>query len=122
MIWELRHEYKVSLLTKIAGLPRSTYYYYSKRQRAVDKYGEIKEQITTIYHENKGRFGYRRITLALHNKGFCINHKTVERLMKELGIVCRVRIKKYHSCEGEVGKIAPNLLKRTFESEKPNQK
>jgi transposase InsO family protein len=88
----------------------------------VDKYSEIKEQITTIYHENKGRFGYRRITLALHNRGFCINHKTVERLMKELGIICQVRIKKYHSYKGEVGKIAPNLLERNFESEKPNQK
>lgn len=122
VIWELRHEHKISLLIEISGLPRSTYYYYAKRRKAVDKYSEIKEQITMIYHENKGRFGYRRITLALHNKGFCINHKTVERLMKELGIVCRVRIKKYHSYKGEVGKIMPNLLARNFEAEKPNQK
>ena len=122
MIWELRHEHKISLLLEISGLPRSTYYYYAKRRKAVDKYSEIKEQITTIYHENKGRFGYRRITLVLHNKGFCINHKTVERLMKELGIACRVRIKKYHSYKGEVGKIMPNLLARNFKAEKPNQK
>jgi len=122
VIWELRHEHKISLLIEISGLPRSTYYYYAKRRKAVDKYSEIKEQITTIYHENQGRFGYRRITLALHNKGFCINHKTVERLMKELGIACRVRIKKYHSYKGEVGKIMPNLLARNFKAEKPNQK
>jgi transposase InsO family protein len=122
VIWELRHKHKISLLIEIAGLPRSTYYYYAKRRKAVDKYREIKEQITMIYHENKGRFGYRRITLALHSKGFCINHKTVERLMKELGIVCRVRIKKYHSYKGEVGKLMPNLLNRSFEAQKPNQK
>jgi putative transposase len=42
--------------------------------------------------------------------------------MKELGLVCRVRMKKYHSYKGEVGKIAPNLLKRDFYAEKPNQK
>lgn len=42
--------------------------------------------------------------------------------MKELGIVCRVRMKKYRSYKGEVGKVAPNLLQRDFEAEKPNQK
>ena len=42
--------------------------------------------------------------------------------MKELGLVCRVRVKKYRSYKGEVGKIAPNLLNRNFYAEKPNQK
>ena len=42
--------------------------------------------------------------------------------MKELGLVCRVRMKKYRSYKGEVGKIAPNLLNRDFHAEKPNQK
>ena len=42
--------------------------------------------------------------------------------MKELGLVCRVRVKKYRSYRGEVGKIAPNLLNRNFHAERPNQK
>lgn len=87
-----------------------------------DKYSNTKEQITQIYHENRGRLGYRRITLELHNRGCCINHKTVQRLMKELGIMCRVRMKKYRSYKGEVGKVAPNLLNRDFEATMPNQK
>ena len=87
-----------------------------------DKYQEVKEEIKTIYHENKGRYGYRRITAELHNRGFHLNHKTIQRLMKQLGLVCRVRAKKYRSYKGEVGKIAPNLLQRDFYAEKPNQK
>ena len=87
-----------------------------------DKYKEVKAEITAIYHENKGRYGYRRITVELHNRGFHLNHKTVQRLMKELGLVCRSRNKKYRSYKGEVGKIAPNLLNREFFAEKPNQK
>ena len=51
-----------------------------------------------------------------------MNHKTVQRLMKKLGLVCRVRMKKYRSYKGEVGKIAPNLLNRDFHADKPNQK
>ena len=42
--------------------------------------------------------------------------------MKQLGLICTVRIKKYYSYKGEVGKIAPNLLDRNFEADKPNQK
>jgi putative transposase len=122
VIWELRHEHKISLLIEVSGLPRATYYYYTKRRTAADKYSAIKEQITAIYTENKGRYGYRRITNELHNRGYIINHKTVQRLMKELGIVCRVRMKKYCSYKGEIGKVAPDLLKRDFEAEKPNQK
>ena len=87
-----------------------------------DKYAQAKEEIIAIYHENKGRYGYRRITAVLHNRGMCLNHKTVQRLMKQLGLVCRVRMKKYCSYKGEIGKIAPNLLNRNFHAERPNQK
>ena len=87
-----------------------------------DKYEIVKTEITAIYHENKGRYGYRRITLELRNRGIVINHKTVQRLMKILGLVCRVRMKKYKSYKGEVGKIAPNLLERVFSADKPNEK
>lgn len=45
-----------------------------------------------------------------------------KRLMKQLGLICMVRIKKYHSYKGEVGRVAPNLLERNFEADKPNQK
>ena len=51
-----------------------------------------------------------------------MNHKTVQRLMKELGLICRIRMKKYRSYKGNVGKIAPNLLNRDFYADKPNQK
>lgn len=81
-----------------------------------------KEATAVIYHENKGRYGYRRITTELRYQSYLLNHKTVRRLMKEVGLVCRVRIRKYHSCKGEVGKITPNLLERNFEAEKPNQR
>lgn len=87
-----------------------------------DKYEDVKSIITEVFHENRGRYGYRRITLELHNRGHIVNHKTVQKLMKQLGLKCMVRIKKYKSYRGEVGKIAPNLLNRNFKSSKPNEK
>ena len=72
--------------------------------------------------ENKGRYGYRRVTQELKNRGYYHNHKLVMKLMKQMGVSSKVRMKKYHSYKGEVGKIAPNLLERDFHAEKPNQK
>ena len=122
VVQKLRQKHSLILLLEIAQLPRSTFYYHLKRLTKADKYAQTKEEIKVIYHENKGRYGYRRITTALHNRGIHLNHKTVQRLMKQLGLICRVRIKKYRSYKGEVGKIAPNLLNRDFHTEKPNQK
>lgn len=106
----------------MTGTPRSTYYYYLKQLNKEDKYREIKEQIISIYDENKGRHEYKRITMELHNRGYVINHKTVLKLMKQLGVQCFVRIKKYKSYKGEVGKICDNLLNRNFKADKENQK
>lgn len=75
-----------------------------------------------IYHEHKGRYGYRRITAEMNNRGYVINHKTVLRLMNESGIKCLVRLRKYRSYKGEFGIIADDLLKREFTAERPNQK
>ena len=122
MIWELRHKHKISLLIEISGLARSTYYYYARRRTETDKYSEVKEQITNIYHQNRGRYGYRRITMELRNRGHVINHKTIQRLMKDMGLFCRVRMKKYRSYKGNFGKTAPNILERDFAATAPNQK
>lgn len=122
MIQELRQEHGVSVLLEIAQLPRATFYYHLKQQSKPDNYAHEKEVITAIFHENKGRYGYRRVTDELHNRNIPLNHKLVQRLMQELGLVCRVRMKKYRSYRGEKGEVADNLLNRKFRTEKPNRK
>jgi len=122
VVQKLRQRHDLKLLLSIAQLPRATFYYHLKRMNRDDKYEDAKAEITAIYHENRGRYGYRRITMELHNRKISLNHKTVQRLMKELGLICRVRMKKYRSYKGEIGKIAPNLLKRDFSTTAPNQK
>jgi putative transposase len=112
----------VTELVKVAELKRSTYYYWVKQMKQPDKYEKVKEAIQQIFDKHKGRYGYRRITLELRNQGFTINHKTVLRLMKVMGLKSLVRMKKYRSYRGKVGKIAPNLLERDFKAEVPNEK
>lgn len=90
--------------------------------KSSDKYGQVKSEIEAIYHENQGSYGYRRITMELRNRGYGINHKTVQRLMSLLQLKCMVRSKKYQSYRGGVGIVAPDLIERKFKAEKPNAK
>ena len=103
-------------------MARSSFYYQVKQNKLPDKYKVIKKLIQSIYHKHKGRYGYRRIADELKNKGIIINHKTVLRLMKLLGLKSIIRLKKYKSYKGEQGKIAPNILERNFKATAPNQK
>ena len=106
---------------KLSGLARSTYYYYLKQQ-GTDKYQAVKQEIESIFTENKQRYGYRRVLLALRQKGIVINHKTVHKLMRSMGLHGKRRKSKYKSYKGEVGKIAPNVINRDFETSKPFEK
>lgn len=101
IVSELRQEWPLSRLLIAAGLPRSTFYYHVKRLAAPDRYQSARALVLKIYHQHKGRYGYRRIRLACRNEGVLLNGKTVRKLMKELGISSLIRVKKYRSYKGE---------------------
>lgn len=42
--------------------------------------------------------------------------------MHIINVLCLVRIKKYKSYKGTIGKIAPNIINRDFHADAPNQK
>ena len=103
-------------------MARSTFYYNLKASNRKDQYLAIKKRIVEIYNQHNGRYGYRRITIQLCNEGCHINHKTVFKLMKDLGLKAIIREKKYRSYRGEIGKIAPNIINRDFSCDKPYTK
>ena len=116
-------EFPLDILLNIIKLARSTYYYHLKKLNQVDKNQSIKVEIQAIYDEHRGNYGYRRITLELRNRGFVVNQKKVQRLMKLLGLSSQIRRKrKYSSYQGEVGKKADDLIQRQFEASKLMEK
>lgn len=110
------------MLLRAAALPRSTFYYQLNVLGANDAYASLKARIQTIYAHHKGRYGYRRITTVLRQAGEVINHKTVQRLMQQLGLKSLVRPKRYRAYRGAVGYAAPNTLRRRFQASGPNQR
>lgn len=100
---------------------KSTYFYTIKTYSREDKDYELKELIKAIFNENKSRYGYRRITLELKNRGYEVNHKRVKRLMKLLNLYGVQPRAKYKSNKGEVGKTCKNLLLTKVVDEENNK-
>ena len=109
----------MDILLNISKIARSSYYYHVKTSSVLYKHEGSKEEIKNIYDEHKGRYGYRRITLEMRNRGNVINHKTVLKIMCSLGLKSLIRRKKYVSYKGDTNEAAPNLFKQDFTAEKP---
>ncbi|OJH94372.1 transposase [Corynebacterium diphtheriae] len=105
----------------VSGLARSTFFDHQRRFDLPDKYADLKEQITTIFYDSNATFGYRRIWRALRNNNTIVNKKVVQRLMREQGLVSKIRRKKYNSYRGTVSHIADNVLGRRFIQDAPNK-
>jgi putative transposase len=119
----LKAEHRLDVLLDVAGLARSTFFYHQARLARPDPRAELKAAITTIFEENKKRYGHRGIHRELVGAGWRVAKKTVLKLMRELGLVCPVRRRRrFNSYQGEVGKIAENLLNRDFTAGAPNEK
>lgn len=109
-------------LLKAASLPRATYYFEIRKEDIDKKNEDLINEITLIFNENKQRYGVRRVTAELKSRGFIVNHKKVQRIMHKLNLFGKRPKEKYHSYEGEVGKIADNIIERDFKADRPNQK
>ncbi|WP_101679540.1 IS3 family transposase [Escherichia coli] len=122
VIRSLRCGHCQSDLLKAAGLARSTLYYQLSLQKAKDKYADVKQLIASIFHEQRGCYGYRRIHCELQKRGLKFSGKTVRKLMQQLGLKSPVRLKKYRSYRGNMGLAAENILQRQFKAEAPCEK
>ncbi len=87
----------------LSGLARSTFYYQLKVLSSGDRHAALKTTIRSVFEEHKGRYGYRRVTAAIRAGGDAVNHKTVQRLMVEMGLKSLVRPKKYRSYKARPG-------------------
>lgn len=119
----LKADFPLPVLLQVAGLARSTFFYHQARLQAPDPQEALKAALTRIFTMNHGRYGHRRIHIELLKQGWTVAKKTVLKLMRSLGLVCKVRRKKrYNSYQGEQGSIAPNVLNREFDADAPSQK
>lgn len=124
IIHSLREKYPLKDLFKQFSFPKSTYMYWQKRFDRKDKDEVFEDQIKEIRKDNPN-YGYRRIHAMLRRLGILINKKKVQRLVQKLKLQVTSfarKSRKYYSYKGTIGKVAPNRLKRRFNTSVVHQK
>ncbi len=116
-------------MAEVLNVSESGYYLWKKRQNRpkTDKEKEkedLIQKILEIYLDSNCVYGARKITNELNKtKTEKINHKTVEKILREQGIVSKVT-KKYKATTNSKHNlpVADNILNREFDADKPNKK
>ena len=102
-------------------MPKATYMYWQKRFDRKNPDQEIEEKMLEIRKEHKD-YGYRRILGELRNQGYSINKKKVQRIVQKLGLQVMSytrKSRKYSSYRGKIGTVAPNRIRRRFDTHIP---
>ncbi len=112
-------------LCEVLEVSRSGYYAWDKRPkspRSIENEALI-IQIKDIHKKKRHTYGALKITAEIRHSGKLVNHKRIERLMKQEGIRSKVA-KKYKATTNSKHNlpVAENILNRDFTASKPNQK
>jgi len=96
------------------NMARSSYYY--KGTWDIEKQKEeadLRDRIEEIVVEYP-RYGYRRVTAQLRREGIVVNHKRIERIMKEEELICKIKKRWITTTDSNHRyPVYPNLLKDT---------
>lgn len=98
--------------------------YWQKRFDRENPDKELEEKLMEIRQKHKD-YGYRRMLGELCKQGYIVNKKKVQCLMQKLNlqvISFTRKSRQYHSYKGKVGTLAPNRIKRRFNTPIPHQK
>ena len=109
-----------------AGVSTSAFNDWRRRRAAGPTAAEVAEaalvaEIRTIHAEFDGTYGQPRMTPELASRGFCVNHKRVERLMRVHGIVGVHKPPKVRTTiPAEDNPPMPDLVGRRFAPSSPD--
>ncbi|MFF1606499.1 IS3 family transposase [Amycolatopsis sp. NPDC058278] len=124
-ISEHRTEFGVQRLCRVLGLRRQGFHEWvaaeQTRNARAEAEAELVTLITSIHAEHRGAYGVPRVTAELHRRGHTVNHKRVERLMREHGLAGITRRKRRSLTRPAAGPVTPvaDLIRRDFTASAP---
>lgn len=119
--------YGVQRLCRVLEVARSGFYAWLARGPAREAraaaQAELVEAIREIHTESHGTYGSPRVTAELRSTGRPVNHKRVERLMREQEIVGRhQRRRKRTTVPDTAAPAVPDLVGRDFSATEVDQR
>ena len=120
-----QERYSIRRACTLLGISRSGYYAWKKRvpsQREQINQALI-DHIRRIHKMSRKAYGSPRVYAQLKKQGYACNQKTVARLMRQDGLKGQRKYRKMITTNSKHRfPVAPNVLKREFQADKPNQK
>jgi len=118
------HRFPIARMSRVLEVSRSGFYAWSNRrpsQRARED-GRLAAEIRKIHEESHGTYGAPRIHAELRARGTHVGRKRVARIMRQEGI--RGASRRRWTCttvRDRRAAVAPDLVKRDFRAQGPNQ-
>ena len=92
IIEQMKAEYPIQAICDVIGYSRSRYYYQPQAEKESEE--EILKKAINNVAGRYPTYGYRRITKQLQREGWNVNHKRITRLMRELGLLAKRKVRK----------------------------
>jgi putative transposase len=80
--------FKVAQMCRLFGVSRQGYYASIRRppSRQIDKERVLRDRIQALHVESRETYGSPRLLKALHDEGFSVGKRRVERALRSMGI------------------------------------
>ena len=116
--------YPVATMARVLEVSTSGYYAWRKRgpSKRAREDTMLQERMKAIHAKSRGTYGAPRIHAELRADGLCVGRKRVARLMRQaqLAGISRRR-RKGLTRRNAKARPAPDLVKRNFTAQRPNQ-
>ena len=121
-----RSRYRIAKMAQWLQVSKSGYYAWRKRSKSLRciENEALLQEIIEIHEASRNTYGGRKITHEINRKSqMPVNHKRVERIMRENGIRSKSH-KKYKATTNSKHNlpVAENILNRDFTADRPGQK
>jgi putative transposase len=122
---EHRDEFPVTRMCQGLAVSPSGYYAWRKRSPSAREMAnqDLFDKIKVVYNENHGVYGSPRIYHELDKQGVACSENRVARLMRLRGLQAK-QTKRFKTTtkRNKAHPVAPNLLDRNFEADRPDRK
>ncbi|ACU53639.1 Integrase catalytic region [Acidimicrobium ferrooxidans DSM 10331] len=109
---------------RVARVSRQAYYAWRRwRERGPDQeHLVLASELRAIWEASDGTYGSPRVTHELRRSGYCVNHKRVERLMRELEMAACPPRRFVRTTRREEEAPLPDLVSQNFAPGEPKRR
>ncbi len=114
----------MTLLCRTLRVSRSGFYQWRQREDAADPiHAELLWHVRSVDQHLRHRAGSRRMAYELRQRDFAVGRHRARSLMREAGLECQQRRRRWVSTTDSQHRlpVAPNVLRRQFRAEGPNE-